>query len=136
MPDLFRIRRSIHSQSAMRLQFNRPIPDPRPRRTLASMPFAILHLPEPRLLRLVGREDDAFGAEIAFAFAPFPAAMTRLTDRGFTIVQTKGVDVQALDDDPMFRLAVICLLRREGQRPEPEGLQPPGVKKKERDRRG
>jgi hypothetical protein len=100
------------------------------------MPFAVLELPEPRLLQLVGRADDAFGAEIEFAFAALPAVLIRLTDRGFTIVQAKGVDARALNDDPMFRLAVICLLRREGQRRKPVGLPPPGVTKEELDRHG
>jgi hypothetical protein len=101
-----------------------------------AMPFTVLHVPEPRLLRPLNWTDSAFHADIVFAFAPIPPMLIRLADRGLTIVQTKGVEVRDLDDDPQFRSAVICLLRREVRRPEPEGLPPPGVKKRERDRRG
>jgi hypothetical protein len=96
--------------------------------------FAILSVPRPRLLRLVLLTDNEFHADTALAFASEPALLLRVSQRGFGVLQAKGIDRDSVRE-PAFRAAVLRLLWASVSQPTSEPrLSPPGSKQSRDDR--
>jgi hypothetical protein len=90
--------------------------------------FVVLSVPRSRVLRLVARTDNDFHADTAFSFAGEPALLLKVSQRGFRVLRSKGIERAAVRE-PAFRAAVLRLLWASVSRPVAEPwLTPPGTK--------
>jgi hypothetical protein len=96
--------------------------------------FAVIRLPRPRVVKLVSCHADRRAAQSAYLFADPPAVLVRLAGDGFTVLAGKAVAAD-LGADPKFWAAVVAAVRARQTPPRSPGLPPPGVKRRERDRR-
>jgi hypothetical protein len=86
------------------------------------------------VLSLVSCHAHRFAADLAYQFAKSPAVLVRLGGDGFSVLASKGVAAD-LGADPRFWAAVVTAIQGRWSRPPLPGLPPPGVKRRERDRR-